>query len=59
MISMGVAGNEASIHEVCTVYYTQDTSRMETTRVMREEEADTRIIVKEENEDPEITVKEE
>ena len=49
---MGIAGNEASMHEVCTVYYTQDTLRMETARVMREEEADTRIIVKEGDADP-------
>ena len=35
------------MHEVCNVYPTQDTTRMETARVKQEEEAKTRIIVKE------------
>ena len=40
------------------VYPAQDTSRMETARVMGEEEADTRVIVEEEEADTRIIVKE-
>ena len=39
--------NRDPMHEVCNVYPTQDTTRMETARVKQEEEAKTRIIVKE------------
>ena len=41
---MWTAGNRDLIPDVSRVYHTQDTSRMGTSRVKQEEEADTRII---------------